>query len=102
MGLEDRRQAERFPTRDVVRIIIGGVEAEAAMRNLSAAGCMVECSDIEVSVGQICELQLHPGFPASGRVAWQLGEALGISFHQPVPKGIVSGYALDDWHLRRA
>ena len=102
MGFEERRKSERYPTRDMVRIVIGGVETEAAMRNLSQAGCMVECGEMEVSVGQICELDLHPGFPASGRVAWQLGEAMGISFHQPVPKGIVSGYALDDWHLRRA
>lgn len=99
---QDRRQEARYSTSDKVRITIGGIEAEGAMRNLSQAGCMIECGDLEAEVGQMCEIDLRPGFAASGRIAWQLGNALGISFHQPVPKGIVRDYALDDWLLRRA
>ncbi len=45
---------------------------------------------------------LQPEFSASGRIAWQLGGAVGIAFHQLVPIGIVQSYALDDWMLRHA
>jgi hypothetical protein len=86
---------------DKVRLTITGVQTKAIMRNLSQAGCMLECSEVEVEIGQFCEIDLRPEFPASGRIAWALGNALGISFHQPVPIGIVRDYALDDWALRR-
>ena len=98
----DRRTEARSPTHDTVAFEVGGQTFDAKMRNLSQSGCMIECSDAEAEIGQFCEIVLRPEFPASGRIAWQLGAALGIAFHQPVPIGIVRNYALDDWMLRRA
>lgn len=97
----DRRKEARSPTRDTVAFEVGGQSFDATMRNLSQAGCMIECSEAEAEIGQFCEVMLQPEFPASGRIAWQLGGALGIAFHQPVPIGIVRNYALDDWMFRR-
>ena len=98
----DRRHEARSPTLDAVTFEVGGRSFTATMRNLSQAGCMIECGEVEADIGQFCEIALRPDFPASGRIAWQLGGAFGISFHQPVPVGIVRTYALDNWALRRA
>lgn len=97
----DRRHEARSPTQDTIAFEVGGRSFTATMRNLSQAGCMIECPEIEAEIGQFCEVVLQPDFPCSGRIAWQLGGALGIAFHQPVPVGIVRTYALEDWSLRR-
>ena len=102
MKSEERRSGPRVATEEGVAIETGGFTGLATIRNLSQAGCMIECAGFEASIGDHCELALYPGFPASGRIVWQLGEAIGISFFQPVPIGIVLEYALDDWRLRRA
>ena len=102
MDRHDRRRAMRCPSRYSVHVVIDGLQLEAPLRNLSEAGCMLELGAAEVDVGSLCSVVLRPDFPVSGRIAWRLGDAAGIAFHQPVPQGIVRDYALDDWLLRRA
>ena len=96
----DRRSEPRSGTLDDVRITIDGVGLRCAMRNLSPSGCMVECHDVVARVGSPVELVLLPGYVAEGEVAWQLGESLGIFFAEPISRGVVRHYALDDWMLR--
>ena len=97
----ERRDAERLAARGNIRLEMGGISYLAVIRNLSQTGCMVEAAGLPESVGLRCEVPLMPGYKASGRIAWQLGEAIGISFMMPIPEGLVRDYALDDWTMRR-
>ncbi len=96
----DRRSAERRTTRGSVRVEIQGHNFFGTMRNLSQAGCMIEAAQLAAKVGARCEVTLLPGYSASGRIAWQLGEAIGISFLMPIPAALVRELALDDWSMR--
>ena len=97
---EERRHSERAVTRGSVRFELRGVSYFGTMRNLSQAGCMIESANLAAEIGERCEVTLLPGYSASGRVAWQLGDAVGISFPIPVPSALVSELALDDWSMR--
>ncbi|MBX7458545.1 PilZ domain-containing protein [Qipengyuania sp. 1NDH17] len=96
----ERRNTERMTTRGSVRFELGGISHFGTMRNLSQAGCMIESPNLAAEIGERCEVTLLPGYSASGRVAWQLGEAVGISFLIPVPSALVSELAMDDWSMR--
>lgn len=96
----ERRAWQRSATREIVRFELAGLACAGTMRNLSQLGCMIEAVGLSAEIGVRCEVSLLPGYTASGRVAWQLGEAVGISFHQPIPLGLVREFALDDWPLR--
>lgn len=96
----ERRSEPRSGTLDDVRVTIDGIGLRCAMRNLSLSGCMVECRDLVARVGSPVEIVLLPGQVASGTVAWQLGESIGIAFTEPVSPQLVRHYALDDWLLR--
>ena len=96
----ERRNTERLTTRGSVRFELGGISHFGAMRNLSQAGCMIESPSLAAEIGERCEVTLMPGYSASGRVAWQLGDAVGISFLIPVPLALVRELALDDWTMR--
>ena len=96
----DRRREGRRPTQQDVRLTVAGHGLRATMRNLSLSGCMVECRDIDASVGTPVEIVLLPGYVASGEIAWQLGDSFGIFFHEPVGAAVVRDFALDDWLLR--
>ena len=100
--LEDRRSELRKDTQESVRFELGGILHFGNMRNLSQLGCMIESPNLSAEIGARCEIRLMPGYIASGRVAWQLGEALGISFHLPIPSALVREFALDDWPVRAA
>ncbi|QZD91023.1 PilZ domain-containing protein [Qipengyuania aurantiaca] len=96
----ERRIAERSSTRESVRIALGAYQLFGTMRNLSQQGCMVESPNAEVEVGDRCDVFLAPDYSVGGRIAWQLGDALGISFVHPVPESLVREFALDDWPQR--
>lgn len=96
----ERRNEDRQSTRGSVRFEMSGQARFGIMRNLSQFGCMIESGGVLAEVGERCEIALLPGYVVSGRVAWQLGEALGISFHQPILPSLVREYALDDWPMR--
>lgn len=96
----ERRNEDRRESKESVRFELGGQLHFGTMRNLSQAGCMIESPGIEAEIGARCEIRLIPGYVASGRIAWQLGEAIGISFHLPIPIGLVREYSLDDWPMR--
>ena len=96
----ERRNEDRRDSKESVRFELGGQLHFGTMRNLSQAGCMIESPGIEAEIGARCEIRLIPGYVASGRIAWQLGEAIGISFHLPIPIGLVREYSLDDWPMR--
>ena len=96
----ERRNTERLATRGSVRFELGGVSHFGTMRNLSQTGCMIESPGLAAEIGERCEVTLMAGYSASGRVAWQLGEAVGISFLIPAPTALVRELALDDWTMR--
>ncbi|MBX7528038.1 PilZ domain-containing protein [Qipengyuania vesicularis] len=96
----ERRNEDRRDSKESVRFELCGQLHFGTMRNLSQAGCMIESPGIEAEIGARCEIRLIPGYVASGRIAWQLGEAIGISFHLPIPIGLVREYSLDDWPMR--
>lgn len=96
----ERRESERLTARGSVRLAVGGISYFGTLRNLSQAGCMIESADFPTEIGARCEVYLLPGYAASGRVAWQLGEAVGISFIVTVPNALVRELALDDWSMR--
>lgn len=96
----ERRNKQRVTTQGSVRFEIDGIAHFGTMRNLSQTGCMIETPEFVAEIGQRCEVALLPGYSASGRVAWQLGEAVGISFLSPVPQILVRELALDDWGMR--
>lgn len=96
----ERRNTERLTTRGSVRFELGGVSHFGIIRNLTQTGCMIESHALAAEIGERCEVTLMPGYSASGRVAWQLGEAVGISFLIPVPTALVRELALDDWTMR--
>ena len=96
----ERRDAERLTTRGSVRFEIGGISHFGTMRNLSQTGCMIESPDLSAEIGARCEVSLLSGYSASGRVAWLLGESVGISFLLPVPAALVRELALNDWTMR--
>ncbi|MBX7539436.1 PilZ domain-containing protein [Qipengyuania sphaerica] len=100
--LEDRRLGHRSETRESIRFELRGALRFGTMRNLSQLGCMLESPALDVEVGERCEVRLMAGYVVSGRVAWQLGDAIGISFHLPIPSSLVRDFALDDWSLRAA
>ena len=96
----ERRIADPSETRESVRIALGAYQLFGTMRNLSQQGCMVESPNADVEVGDGCDVFLAHDYSVSGRIAWQLGEALGISFVHPVPESLVREFALDDWPQR--
>lgn len=96
----ERRNTDRSATRGSVRLELGGISHFGTMRNLSQAGCMIESPGLVAEIGERCEVTLMPGYSTSGRVAWQLGDAVGISFLIPVPSALVRELALDDWTMR--
>ncbi|WP_083800366.1 PilZ domain-containing protein [Erythrobacter sp. SD-21] len=96
----DRRSRERSDTSETVRVEIGGRDIFGTMRNLSQMGCMVETLYGAADLGERCEVSLIPGYSVSGRIAWQLGRAMGIAFSHPVPLALVQEIALDDWPMR--
>ncbi|MEZ5680695.1 MAG: PilZ domain-containing protein [Erythrobacter sp.] len=95
----ERRQESRKTTQDTVRVNLGGRSLRCRMLNLSASGCMIECDDAITEVGAHFEVLLGPGVMAQGRVAWQLGESVGVLFHAPIPETIVREYAIEGWPL---
>lgn len=99
---QDRRKQERSATRESVRFELAGVLHFGTMRNLSRHGCMIESPALEAAIGQRCEIRLLPGYVVSGRIAWQLGDGIGISFHLPIPSALVREFSLDDWAMRSA
>ena len=99
---DERRYTPRSETRQSVRFDLGGRLCFGTMRNLSQSGCMIESPGIDVEIGSRCEIRLVPGYVANGRIAWQLGDSIGISFHLPIPVALVREYALDDWAMRAA
>lgn len=90
----------RNATRGHVEFEASGLTHSGAMRNLSQLGCMIEAPMLEAFVGDRISVDLLPDLAASGRIAWRLGDAVGISFDAPVPTQIVKEFALDDWSLR--
>lgn len=96
----ERRNKERLTTRGSVRFDLGGISHFGTMRNLSQTGCMIESPSLAAEIGERCEVALMPGYSTSGRVAWQLGDSVGISFLIPVPAALVRELALDDWTMR--
>ena len=96
----ERRDSERLAAQGNVHLDLGGISYMVVMRNLSQTGCMVEATDLPASVGMRCDIGLMPGYKATGRIAWQLGEAVGISFMVSIPAALVRDYALDDWPMR--
>ena len=97
---DTRRTEERTDTRASVRFDIGGVLRFGTVRNLSRGGCMIESSQIDSEVGTRCAVRLGPSRIVNGRVAWMLGQAMGVTFDLPIPDALVRRYALDDWPCR--
>ena len=99
VGIE-RRNTERLTTHGSVRFELGGIAHFGTMRNLSQAGCMIESPNLATEIGERCEVTLMPGYSISARIAWQLGDAVGITFLRPVPAALVRELGLDDWRMR--
>lgn len=82
----------RFGNRHIVEkevpCTIAGVPGLAFLYNLSTGGCMLE-SSAAVAVGDAVSVALEGFETATGKVAWQAGQCVGVSFALPVHEAIV-------------
>jgi hypothetical protein len=61
----------------------GSVKRACWVRKVSAGGAILHCTH-EVSIGERLELELLNGERLAGRVVWQSGADIGLSFDMPV------------------
>ena len=61
----------------------GSVKRACWVRKVSAGGAILHCAH-EVSIGERLELELLNGERLAGRVVWQSGADIGLSFDMPV------------------
>ena len=67
----------------ILRFPNTGEEREVRIRNLSAGGLMAEIP-IDVSLGDLVEVNLHNMGWLSGHVAWVTDGRIGIAFNHPI------------------
>lgn len=85
---------------DGVDVFIAGAGTRCAMVNLSPSGCLIESRHLSAEIGTPVEIMFMPGYTATGEIAWQLGESIGVFFVHPIHPNIVRHFGLDDWMLR--
>ena len=97
----ERRVETRVESNRQVILTSSGAFLHGQMVNLSSAGCLIDCPSCSLELGQQVDIGLAVDMLVSGRVAWRLGNSVGIKFHEPIAGDLVRSTALDEWLLRQ-
>ena len=72
-----------------VEVTILDRTAQALLRNLAIGGCMIECADDWLRVGDDVALQLDHNIKPDGRIVWHVGRYCGIRFEERIDPSIL-------------
>jgi hypothetical protein len=85
----DERASIRVEVDKLVDYKIGDRRAQALLYNLSVGGCMIECADDSLGLGDEIALQLDYKIKSTGHILWQYGRHCGVKFEKNIHPSIV-------------
>lgn len=81
---EDRRKTERLPTAMAVEVEVDGHMIDGTLTEIGGGGAKIQFKDARLDAYEGRNVKLHiPKFgDFDGHVVWQVGNLLGIVFHE--------------------